>query len=91
MGEVYNREDVSKEKTSSTRRLRGASDDMVGKNRNGTWETLTDPDKPNTPLGKRRSRAPSIRTKREGSQKRVAAGAVVPMKSWKHDGGKGPC
>jgi len=91
MGEVSNREDESKENTSSRRRLRGVSDDMVGKNRNGTWEALAGPARPNTPLGKSRSRALSIKTKREGSQKRVAAGAAVPMKSWKHDGGKGPC
>jgi hypothetical protein len=91
MGEVSNREDESRENTSSRRRFRGASDDMVGKNRNGTWETLTDPERPDIPLGKNRSRALSIRTKREGSQMRVAAGAAVPVKSWKHDGGKGPC
>ena len=91
MGEVSNREDESRENTSSRGRLRGVSDDMVGKGRNGTWETLADPEEPNTPLGKNRSRALPIRTKREGSQMRVAAGAAVPMKSWKHDGGKGPC
>jgi hypothetical protein len=91
MGEVSNREDESRENTSSRRRLRGVSDDMVGKSRNGTWETLPDPDEPNTPLGKNRSRALSITKEREGSQKRVAAGAAVPVKSWKHDGGKGPC
>jgi len=33
------------------RRLRGVSDDMVGQIRNGTWETLTGPDKSNMPLG----------------------------------------
>lgn len=66
MGEVCNREDESKGNTSSRRRLRGVSDDMVGKNRNGTWETLTDPDEPKTPLGKNRSRALSIKTKKRG-------------------------
>ena len=91
MGEVFDREGESKENTSSRRRLRGASDDMVGKIRNGTLETLADPEEPNIPLGKNRSRALPIRTKREGSQQRVAAGAGVPVKSWKHDGGKGPC
>jgi hypothetical protein len=33
------------------RRLRGVSDDMAGQIRNGTWETLADPDEPNMPLG----------------------------------------
>ena len=32
--------------------LRGMSDDMVGQNRNGTWETLAGPEQPNTPLGR---------------------------------------
>jgi hypothetical protein len=52
MGEVFDREDESRENTSSTRRLRGASDDMVGKNRNGTWETLADPGNPILHLGR---------------------------------------
>ena len=90
-GRSLDREDESKENTSSRRRPRSASDDMVGKISDGTWETLVDPEEPNTPLGKNRSRALPIRTKREGSQQRVAAGAAVPVKSWKHDGGKGPC
>lgn len=38
-------------------RLRGMSDDMDGKNRNGTWETLADPERPDTPLGEIRRRA----------------------------------
>jgi hypothetical protein len=38
-------------------RLRGTSDDMVGKNRNGTWEVLASPARPDTPLGKSRRRA----------------------------------
>ena len=38
-------------------RLRGMSDDMVGQNRDGTWEALAGPVRPNTPLGKNRRRA----------------------------------
>jgi len=37
--------------------LRGMSDDMVGKNRNGTWETLAGPERPDTSLGEIRRRA----------------------------------
>ena len=37
--------------------LRGMSDDMVGKNRDGTWEALAGPVSPDIPLGKNRSRA----------------------------------
>jgi hypothetical protein len=33
------------------------SDDMVGKNRNGTWEALAGPERPDTPLGENRRRA----------------------------------
>jgi len=55
MGEVRtarrNREDAA------MWHLRGMSDDMDGKNRNGTWEALAGPERPNTPLGEDRSRA----------------------------------
>jgi len=33
------------------------SDDMDGKNRNGTWETLAGPERPDMPLGEIRRRA----------------------------------
>jgi len=33
------------------------SDDMVGKNRNGTWEALAGPERPDTPLGEIRRSA----------------------------------
>jgi hypothetical protein len=37
--------------------LRGMSDDMDGKNRNGTWEALAGPERPDIPLGEIRRRA----------------------------------
>jgi hypothetical protein len=33
------------------------SDDMVGKNRNGTWEALAGLEGPDTPLGENKRRA----------------------------------
>jgi hypothetical protein len=56
MGEVSDHMTESRENT-DMRRLRGMSDDMVTQNRNGTWEALAGPERPNTPLGEDRSRA----------------------------------
>jgi hypothetical protein len=56
MDEVFNRMSENREKTVMGR-LRGMSDDMVGENRNGTWEALAGPAKPNTPIGESRRRA----------------------------------
>ena len=56
MDEVFNRITENREKTVMGH-LRGMSDDMVGQNRNGTWEALAGPERPNTPLGEHRSRA----------------------------------
>ena len=50
MGEVSDHMTENRENT-DMRRLRGMSDDMVGQNRNGTWEALAGPVRPNTPLG----------------------------------------
>jgi hypothetical protein len=47
------------------RYLRGMSDDMVGKNRNGTWEALAGPVRSNTPLGKQ-EKGPLIRKRKGG-------------------------
>jgi len=41
----------------ATQRLRGMSDDMDRKNRNGTWEALAGPERPDMPLGEIRRRA----------------------------------
>jgi hypothetical protein len=54
MDEVSNRVIENRERTVMGR-LRGTSDDMVGKDRNGTWEALAGPGRPNTPLGENRS------------------------------------
>jgi hypothetical protein len=59
--------------------LRSISDDMVGKNRNGTWEALAGPVEPNTPLG-RTGAEPSYKETKEREAGRVADGAVVPVK-----------
>lgn len=56
MDEVLDHMNENREKTVMGR-LRGMSDDMVGKNRNGTWEALAGPVRPNTPLGDDRKRA----------------------------------
>lgn len=56
MGEVFDHMTENRENT-DMRRLRGMSDDMVTQNRNGTWEALAGPERPNTPLGEDRSRA----------------------------------
>ena len=56
MGEVSDHMTENRENT-DMRRLRGISDDMVTQNRNGTWEALAGPERPNTPLGEDRSRA----------------------------------
>jgi len=56
MGEVSDHMTENRENT-DMRRLRGMSDDMVTQNRNGTWEALAGPERPNTPLGEDRSRA----------------------------------
>jgi hypothetical protein len=56
MDEVYNRMIEDRERTVMGR-LRGMSDDMDGKIRDGTWEALAGPERPNTPLGEIRSRA----------------------------------
>jgi hypothetical protein len=50
MDEVFKLVIENREKT-VMRRLRGMSDDMVGKNRNGTWEALAGPVRPDMPLG----------------------------------------
>jgi hypothetical protein len=50
MDEVFNRMIENREKLVMGR-LRGMSDDMVGQNRNGTWEALAGPVRPDTPLG----------------------------------------
>jgi len=55
------------------------SDDMVGKNRNGTWEALAGPDRPNMPLGGT-GEAPSYKETKEREAGRVTDGVVVPVK-----------
>jgi hypothetical protein len=70
---VENREETA------NRRLRGMSDDMVGKNRDGTWEALAGPVRPNMPLGKAGGE-PSYKETKGREAGRVADGAVVPMK-----------
>jgi hypothetical protein len=72
-------------------RLRGISDDMAGKNRNGTWEALAGPALPDTPLGIRTGAEPSYKETKEREAGRVADGVVVPVKFWKQNRGKGPC
>lgn len=71
-------------------RLRGISDDMVRKNRNGTWEALAGPVLPEIPIGLRTGAEPSYKETKEREAGRVTDGVVVPMKSWKQDRGKGP-
>jgi len=56
MGEVINRMTEGRENT-VVGRLRGMSDDMVGQIRNGTWEALAGPERPDMPLGEIRRRA----------------------------------
>ena len=41
------------------------SDDMDGKNRNGTWEALAGPERPDTPLG-RSGEEPFYNDQKEG-------------------------
>jgi hypothetical protein len=65
------------------------SDDMVGQNRNGTWEALAGPERPNTPLGNTGAE-PSHKETKQREASRVADGVVVPMKFWKQNRGKGP-
>jgi hypothetical protein len=55
------------------------SDDMVGKNRNGTWEALAGPERPDTPLG-RSGEEPSYKGTKGREVGRVTDGAVVPKK-----------
>ena len=45
--------------------FRGMSDDMAGKNRNGTWEALAGPERPDTPLGDQ-EKSPLIRKRKGG-------------------------
>jgi hypothetical protein len=56
MGEVFDRMTEDRENT-VVGRLRGMSDDMVGQIRDGTWEALAGPTRPDTPLGECRRRA----------------------------------
>jgi hypothetical protein len=55
------------------------SDDMVGQNRNGTWEALAGPVRPKTSLGMT-GREPSYKETKEREAGRVADGVVVPVK-----------
>ena len=63
MDEVFNRMIENREKTVMWH-LRGTSDDMAGKNRSGTWETLAGPALPNIPLGQGQERSPLIRKRK---------------------------
>jgi len=64
MGEVRtarrNREDAA------MWHLRGMSDDMDGKNRNGTWEALAGPDETQHATWGDQEKSPSIRKRKEG-------------------------
>ena len=73
------------------RHLRGMSDDMAGKNRDGTWEALAGPE-PNTPNGKS-GEEPSYKETKEREAGRVADGVEVLMMGMRHNipGGKDSC
>ena len=86
-GRSQNYETENREKTVK-QHLRGTSDDMNGKNRSGTWETLADPDLPAKGKG-REGKEPSYKETKEKEVSRAAEGVVVPKKFWKQDRGKG--
>jgi hypothetical protein len=65
------------------------SDDMVGKNRDGTWEALAGPERPNIPLGMTGAE-PSYKATKEREAGRVADGAVVPERPRKARWREGP-
>ena len=72
-------------------RLRGMSDDMDGKIRDGTWEALAGPTQAQYATWEGVGGDPSYKETKEREAGRVADEAVVPVKLWKHNRGKGLC
>ena len=65
MDEVFNRMAENRESTVMGR-LRGMSDDMVGQNRNGTWEALAGPEETRHATRGEQEKSPLIRKRKGG-------------------------